>query len=570
MRIKAIIGVLILTVGYLVAAVGPAHAGTPTQTALSMSPNPGSYGQLVTFTATVTPSPSGGTVIFRDGLTALGSATVGHGGIARLSTAMLSVGNHAITAEFAGSGTFGASKSPSITQSVVKAASSTSVSATPNPLPLGSEVKITAQVTAGATGMVEFTENGALIASTSVNAEGRATLGVTFGVAGSRFVTAKYLGDGNFFGSQSSDITVTVLTPSSTSLTVSPSPVTWGASVSLTADVSPAAATGIVQFRRDDGTIYGTCTLSGGHCTLVTGGLPAGAVSLTALYTGDLVYGSSVSAAKTAVVQKAASTTTMSDADGTWGQPVVLSATLLPAAAGGVVQFSEGARILGSSPVNAGQANLSVSDLSVGSHTVTASYSGNGNVLASLATALVRIAPAPTTLSLTTTPNPASSGQPVTISAHVAPTSASGSVTLTDGGELVGACTLAQGTCTVTSRSLLVGEHTLTATYSGDAEHATSAATVSERVAALPTRATAKAVSRKSKLKVTVRPKCVAQYSFVVHRSGGGKWTPLAKTYRTTGPSSRVVNLPKGTYRAVVAEGCGRPGSTSNSVTLRR
>ena len=45
----------------------PAFAQTTTGTALGSSPNPSNVGQSVTFTATVTPTPDGGTVAFSGG-----------------------------------------------------------------------------------------------------------------------------------------------------------------------------------------------------------------------------------------------------------------------------------------------------------------------------------------------------------------------------------------------------------------------------------------------------------------------------------------------------------------------
>src|SRR5207247_1795870 len=70
-----------------------------TTTTVSSSPNPSTYGQNVTFTATVSPSSATGTVQFFDGSTSLGSATL-TGGSASVSTSSLSVGSHSITATY--------------------------------------------------------------------------------------------------------------------------------------------------------------------------------------------------------------------------------------------------------------------------------------------------------------------------------------------------------------------------------------------------------------------------------------------------------------------------------------
>ncbi len=88
-------------------------------TALAASANPSSYGQSVTFTATVTSSEGTptGTVTFKDGATTLGTGTLS-GGIASYSTAGLALGMHAITAEYGGDTNFIAGTSAMLTHNV--------------------------------------------------------------------------------------------------------------------------------------------------------------------------------------------------------------------------------------------------------------------------------------------------------------------------------------------------------------------------------------------------------------------------------------------------------------------
>ena len=79
-------------------------AAIPTTTTLASSANPSTYGQNVTFTATVSPTPTGGTVQFYDGADSLGSpVTVNTStGEATYSTTTLGAGTHAITADYSG------------------------------------------------------------------------------------------------------------------------------------------------------------------------------------------------------------------------------------------------------------------------------------------------------------------------------------------------------------------------------------------------------------------------------------------------------------------------------------
>jgi hypothetical protein len=95
------------------------------------SPNPSTFGQTVTFTATVTPSATG-TVSFYEGATLLGSAPLSASSDAQWSTASLGEGTHAITAVYSGDGTFMGSTSNDLTQTVNVAAGSFSLSVVPS------------------------------------------------------------------------------------------------------------------------------------------------------------------------------------------------------------------------------------------------------------------------------------------------------------------------------------------------------------------------------------------------------------------------------------------------------
>jgi len=98
-------------------------APVSTTTALSGSPNPSTYGQTVTFTSTVSPTPTGGTVQFYADGNALGSpVAVNTGtGTASTSTSLLTVPTHAITASFSGYGVYLASPASAWSQTVNQA-----------------------------------------------------------------------------------------------------------------------------------------------------------------------------------------------------------------------------------------------------------------------------------------------------------------------------------------------------------------------------------------------------------------------------------------------------------------
>ncbi|TFH08328.1 MAG: Ig-like domain repeat protein, partial [Candidatus Atribacteria bacterium] len=110
-----------------------------TSTVVTSSGSPSVVGQPVTFTATISPtSPGGGTptgmVAFYAGTTLLGSASSASTNVMSFVTDQLSVGTHAITAEYAGNDDYVDSTSSSITQEVTKRLTTTVVFCADTPL----------------------------------------------------------------------------------------------------------------------------------------------------------------------------------------------------------------------------------------------------------------------------------------------------------------------------------------------------------------------------------------------------------------------------------------------------
>jgi hypothetical protein len=102
--------------------------GAPASTATSVasSLNPSTFGQTVTFTATVQVSSGSsptGTVTFLDGVTALGTGSLTNS-TAQFSTSVLAVGSHSVTVKYNGDANFTGSTSTVLTQVVNPATSS--------------------------------------------------------------------------------------------------------------------------------------------------------------------------------------------------------------------------------------------------------------------------------------------------------------------------------------------------------------------------------------------------------------------------------------------------------------
>jgi hypothetical protein len=168
--------------------------------------------------------------------------------------------------------------------------------ATPNPAVLGGSVTMTATITATLpgtpTGTVTF-YNGATNLGTGTLSGGVATFSTTALPAGALTLQASYPATGNFLGSNSAPYNETVNEHTTTALTSSLNPSTYGQSVTFTAHVTPSSSgtpTGSVGFYAGS-TLLGTVTLSGSDtATLTTSALGGGANSMSAVYSGDSIY----------------------------------------------------------------------------------------------------------------------------------------------------------------------------------------------------------------------------------------------------------------------------------------
>ena len=176
-----------------------------------------------------------------------------------------------------------------------------------------------------------------------------------------------------------------------TTLTSSANPAVYGQLVTLTATVSLSTATGTVTFY-NGATELGTSTLNGSGVAMFSlNSLGIGPVSLTATYDGDAKDSASTSAPLILMINEATTTTSVvaSAVDPTSGQAVTFTATVAPVSPGlgsptGSVSFFDGAELLGTIALSGGTAMFTTSALTIGGHTVTASYAGDGSYLPSV------------------------------------------------------------------------------------------------------------------------------------------------------------------------------------------
>ncbi|PWU06996.1 MAG: hypothetical protein C5B51_11045 [Terriglobia bacterium] len=190
----------------------PAPNAAPVTLSLISSLNPSTVGQTVTLTASLV-GGSGtltGTVQFFDGPVLLGSAPV-TGGRASFATAALSLGSHAISAQYG-------SALGSVGQVVNGMTSKTMISVNPASVLYGQAVTLTAQVgpappagVAAPTGPVTFQDNGYPIGTVALSS-GTASLTLSATAVGTHPYTAIYGGD-NTWGSSYARLSVTVTLP---------------------------------------------------------------------------------------------------------------------------------------------------------------------------------------------------------------------------------------------------------------------------------------------------------------------------------------------------------------------
>jgi hypothetical protein len=378
---------------------------------------------------------------------------------------------------------------------IIKADATVSLALTKgsNPSVVGASLTFTATVAPNtATGSVTFLD-GATIIGISFLEGGTASLTTSSLAVGAHSMTARYSGDTFVNSGTSAALAHQVLAVTSTSLAASLNPTAFGQGATFTATVAsatPGSITGTVTFK-DGGTVLGSGTVSSGKATLSTSALAVGAHSITGVYSGNASYGRSTSPALSHTVNKASSSTTVSSSHdpSAFGQSVTFTASVAAVSPGsgtpaGTVTFKNGGAMLGSGSLVSGKATFSSSSLTVGAHSVTATYNGSTNYSTSTSAVVTQtVNKAATATTLMSSPNPSTLGQTITFKvtvATVAPGSGTptGSVTLKDGATALQTVSLANGKATLTRSTLSHGSHSMTAVYLGSANDSDSTSAV--------------------------------------------------------------------------------------------
>jgi Bacterial Ig-like domain (group 3)/Domain of unknown function DUF11 len=181
------------------------HQTTTTLAAYPLEPE---TGHPETLTATVTRNDGSGTptgvVTFRDNDVLLGTSALDATGVAVLTVDGFIAGDHTITADYSGDAfdrASGATLILSVHGGVGAVSTTTSATATPNPISEGDVVLLSAHVvqagtgTGVPTGLVLFTTNDVFLGEGSLDATGNVSVAVGGWLVGSYVIKASYLGD---------------------------------------------------------------------------------------------------------------------------------------------------------------------------------------------------------------------------------------------------------------------------------------------------------------------------------------------------------------------------------------
>jgi Bacterial Ig-like domain (group 3) len=280
---------------------------TATSTRIASSRSSSMVGQQVTFTATVTPLPDGGTVSFtdrwggawREACKAPISPAGSGSGTATCTIAFSITGTHEVTATFSGTPTFAGSFSLILAHDVLPAVTATTLTSSANPSTIGQQVTFTAAVTPLPDGgTVAFSDGGSRIQaceaqsiSPAGSGSGTATCTTTFSTPGTYQIVASFSGTSNFIGSQSDTLSQDVHQATTTTITSSRNPSSVGQQVTFTATVMPHPGGGGVAFS-DNGRSISGCDLqpidpTSGTATCTTADLTAGSHQIVASFSGS-------------------------------------------------------------------------------------------------------------------------------------------------------------------------------------------------------------------------------------------------------------------------------------------
>jgi hypothetical protein len=286
--------------------IGQTVTQAPTTTVVQVHPSPSLFSDLVTVTATVTPTGTTGTITFSlDGVAM--TPTPLNGTTAVWKTSTLAVGTRTIGAAYSGDTNFLPSTAANYPQTVQEMPTTLKLTSSLATSVWNQPVTFTAQLTpaGGESGSIVFSFDGVAQPPAAVDAAGTATIMTASLPVGAHTITAAYAGDGNYLpsaatatdGGAGGSITQTVgKAPTTVTVISSFNPIPFGQAVTFSATVSPPQATGTIVLVIDS-VAQPLQIVSPGGNSVETSTLVAGVHIIGATYSGDANYSGSSSPA---------------------------------------------------------------------------------------------------------------------------------------------------------------------------------------------------------------------------------------------------------------------------------
>jgi hypothetical protein len=496
--------------GNTVTLMGGVPKGT--SVVLTSSQNPSITGNTVTFTAAVggTVGVPTGTVTFSDGTTTLGSPVPLINSSAQYAAANLSIGQHSVTASYSGDNFNGPSISPATPQTVnpvAVQAAFTGLTFPPAPIaPATPTVSLSGTISGLGPVYPSTSENVSIViggygqsAQIGPNGTFQITNFPTANLApGLYSINYSYPGDVGLTSAKDATTSLTVSKLSPQVNLASPAPITAGTTtINLSGTIAGTGSTptGTVSVSIGPGSSppsnSGPLNSSGGFQIAVpVAALQASATPYTITYSygGDSTYAAAVNISTTLQVNSVSTTKVTSSANpSTLGNQVMFTAAVTSSLGTptGTVTFMDGSTQLGQpASLSSGSAQMNVTSLNQGTHSITAVYSGAAGFATSTSPVVSQVVNVAVPANVGVTASSDSGVYGTSLLGHSVAFTATvngkngtptGSVTFMDGTTtlqkvpLTGTSGSAQAN--YSTMALTLGVHNITAVYSGDSAY---------------------------------------------------------------------------------------------------
>ena len=314
------------------------------------------------------------------------------GGVGVFSVTLKTLGAQTITATDSSNGTINGSAG--VTVVAGPATHFTVTAPTPDTAGVPFSVTVTAfdannNVATGYTGTVKFgsSDGAAVLPPNSSLTNGVGGFSVTLNTQGNQSVTATDTANALLTGTVTVNVLASGVQVTSTTITSTLNPSTYGVPVTFSATVTAASGIpqGVVVFKAGSVNL-GRVNLLNGVASVTTAFLKPGTATVTATYNGNAHFLTS-SASLVQVQNKALTGTDISSSANPSSVSQMVTFTVVVDSIGGVpsgnVTFLDGSTVLVTVPLNGGTAAYSTSSLTAGTHRITANYKGNANFVAS-------------------------------------------------------------------------------------------------------------------------------------------------------------------------------------------